>query len=219
MKWIFSFLIIATTELSAAADNYDVYIRKAPPKKPCQLIGKAKAGSMYAVQNAKKNRWDYPSIFQFNPDVTLAHLVQPGNDSTRFHEGDAVQIVGYVAKITDEGDESCNCGATKTIDTDTHINVVLDPATAKDKRTYFVVEVTPRLRDRIQKEKNFVWTTENLKAALEGKWVRVEGWLFFDRQHIGQAQNTHPKDPKRHNFRKTCWEIHPVTKIEFVNGP
>jgi hypothetical protein len=36
------------------------------------------------------------------------------------------------------------------------------------------------------------WSTDNLKAKLEGHWVKVRGWLFFDAEHKSQSVNTTP---------------------------
>jgi hypothetical protein len=35
--------------------------------------------------------------------------------------------------------------------------------------------------------------------------------MFFDEEHKGSAKNT--CKTCEHVWRKTCWEIHPVTKI------
>ena len=48
--------------------------------------------------------------------------------------------------------------------------------------------------------------------------MKITGWLFFDDHHKLEADNTDLGDNKgKKNWRRTCWEIHPVTKIEL--GP
>src|SRR5262249_49423373 len=46
------------------------------------------------------------------------------------------------------------------------------------------------------------------------KFVEVTGWLLFDSAHVHEAENTNPGG--RHNFRATCWEIHPITDLKVV---
>jgi len=39
--------------------------------------------------------------------------------------------------------------------------------------------------------------------------------MFFDEAHIKQADSTNSTGKK--NFRATCWEIHPVTKLQVLD--
>ena len=48
-------------------------------------------------------------------------------------------------------------------------------------------------------------------TKLRGRKVTFTGWLFFDAQHSPSARNTNPRGT--HNWRATCWEIHPVTEM------
>lgn len=68
------------------------------------------------------------------------------------------------------------------------------------ERLAVVVETTPRLRIKHKK-----WTEKNLDPWLDADApVRIRGWLMFDpehRNHMGK-------------YRKSMWEIHPITKIE-----
>jgi hypothetical protein len=50
-----------------------------------------------------------------------------------------------------------------------------------------------------------------------GRCVRVRGWMLFDAEHKGEAENTAPGRPR--NWRATAWEIHPVTSIEVAPRP
>jgi hypothetical protein len=74
-----------------------------------------------------------------------------------------------------------------------------------------VVEVTPRLREKIKAD-GVDWSTKALRSKLLGRWVTFTGWLLFDEEHASQAENTNPGRPR--NWRATAWEIHPVTQID-----
>ena len=144
------FLIWPLFFLGPFAWSADVYLEKAPPHKHCALRGSAKAGSTKAKENAQKNRWRPPLQLDFDNTATTQALVQPGTDRARWSNERAARIRGYVA-VVKQGTrgESCNCGATALIDSDTHIAVVTNSNMAQDKRTYVIVEITPRIRKRL----------------------------------------------------------------------
>jgi hypothetical protein len=79
-----------------------------------------------------------------------------------------------------------------------------------------IVEVTPRWR-QMMKAQGVDWSTRTLQKTLPGHWVKVRGWLLFDLEHAGAAENTHPGG--RANWRATAWEIHPITALEIVQHP
>ncbi|MCA1613350.1 MAG: hypothetical protein LC800_04155 [Acidobacteria bacterium] len=76
-----------------------------------------------------------------------------------------------------------------------------------------VVEVTPRTR-RAASGRGLDWSQEGLRRALDGRRCRIAGWLLFDREHEGEAENTAPG--REGNWRATAWEIHPATRIEVL---
>jgi hypothetical protein len=196
----------------------DVYVEKASPHKHCRLIGNAAPKSKKAAENVLKNRWHPPAPTAFDTSITTQSLIQPGNDPTRWSAGQAGRIRGYVAvvKANTEG-ESCNCASKKPIDCDTHIAVVPDRESLTDRTKYVFVEVTPRVREVLAAQNPPIdWSSDDLKKRLLGKRVEFEGWMFFDSAHTGQAVTTHPVDPKRRNWRATCWEVHPVTSIKLL---
>ena len=41
--------------------------------------------------------------------------------------------------------------------------------------------------------------------------VQFTGWLLFDTDHVHEAVNTAPDNPR--DWRNTVWEIHPATVI------
>ena len=79
-----------------------------------------------------------------------------------------------------------------------------------------IVEVTPRWRAAMQQD-SVDWSTATLQQTVEGHWARVRGWLMFDAEHKGQAENTHPAGAT--NWRATAWEIHPISAITVIPPP
>jgi hypothetical protein len=175
---------------------------------PCGPEGTATSVAGKAL-NRIKNRYQLPDEDAIDPDVSLPAMLAPGNDVGRFSEEKAAAIRGYVVRVMVGGNkETCNCGATKPDERDTHIELALAKDAPPTQRV--IVEVTPRLR----KLKGAEWTTKALKKKIEGQWVEVTGWLLFDTMHIEQAENTKPGNPS--NWRATCWELHPATAIEVL---
>jgi hypothetical protein len=77
-----------------------------------------------------------------------------------------------------------------------------------------ILEVTPPMRDWA-KSRGVDWSTDTLERTLLSRWCRFEGWLFFDRAHADESENTNPGGSG--NWRATAWEIHPVTAIEVID--
>jgi hypothetical protein len=95
--------------------------------------------------------------------------------------------------------------------TDTHITVALTPGDPNTQS--IVVEVTPRWREKMSAQGSD-WSTDTLAATLVHHKVRFSGWLLFDLDHVGQAVNTAPDGA--HDWRKTVWEIHPITSMQIL---
>lgn len=215
-------ILIATIATVWHVEAADTYIEKMPPKRPCLLSGDRSASDPKGKENAEKNRWHAPRNSDFDTRITTQALTQRGNDRDRWNSTKAARLTGYVAVVKDgTKGESCNCGATGKSDIDTHIAVVANARDADDKRKYVIVEVTPRMREILAAQKPAVdWSTVTLKKLLLHRTVQFQGWIFFDSDHVNQATNTHPTDPKRNNWRATCWEIHPVTGFAIkANAP
>jgi len=110
------------------------------------------------------------------------------------------------------GTESVNCGATTLPFRDTHIEVTLsDSDTASTRRV--IVEVTPKWREFLSRQGED-WSTAALRQLLEGNCAEFTGWMFWDKHHRGDAENTDPGGTN--NWRATAWEVHPVTAIRVV---
>jgi hypothetical protein len=176
------------------------------------------ASAPFKTLNALKNRNAPPKPGDMDHLVSLAAMIAPGADDTRFNPKNGVTVTGYVMEVTVGGKESCNCKATNPIDRDTHIALSLSKTAKKNQRV--IVEVTPRLRKQM-KAQGVDWSTDTLKKTagkgIKGKWVEVTGWLLFDFAHTDGAENSSPG--KQGNWRATCWEVHPVTSIKVLAGP
>lgn len=180
----------------------------------CPIDGSARSPKVRAL-NYLKNRTAIPSTSDIDSTVTLKGMLTPGSDRSRWSTKHAAVVEGYVANVIVGGIETVNCGANDPADRDTHIELTLDPMN-DDERKHVIVEVTPRVRDEMQRQgKN--WSTKALRSQLLGRWVRVTGWLLFDAEHEGQSLNT--AGPRaRKIWRATAWEIHPITAIEVLPG-
>ncbi len=182
--------------------------------KGCPPEGDAKPDGVKAV-NILKNRIEPPKSDDFDPNATIASMLHSGEDDSRWDDKQAATIVGYVRDVKPGGIETCNCHAKSLDDRDTHIELVLDPSHAADTDV-LIVEVTPRWRD-FAKANGVDWSTPTLKASIANKWVRVTGWMMYDYEHENASENTAPG--KSGNWRRTAWEIHPITQLEIMNRP
>ncbi len=180
----------------------------------CPLEGNAKRKDILAL-NRLKNRYNFPKESDFVKDITLQSLLKDGEDSERWTPHQAVEIIGYVSEVVKGGVETCNCKATDDENRDTHIEIMDNPMAAEFKNP-LIAEVTPRFR-YIMAKKGIDWSTRTLRKNFKGRWVKIQGWLFYDTEHADEADNTKPG--RERNWRKTAWEIHPITSIEIVQRP
>ena len=156
-----------------------------------------------------KNRTALPQAADFDSRVTLAALLQAGDDRARWSAVRAARFEGYVVAVSEGGIEAANCFT--LVNRDTHIDIAL--RTDAPRRERVILEVTPRLREWARQQGRD-WSTPALQRELVGHWCRFEGWLFFDSGHATESDNTAPG--REGNWRATGWEIHPVTYIEVV---
>jgi hypothetical protein len=175
-----------------------------------------------AFLNLAKNRTDIPSPgqIQIMTIASIKQISQPatwktGNDRAGLQgpgkEGTPVQVVGFLKKAKPESAESCNCGLATKKNTDVH--VVMVEASPDPEDSSITAEVTPRIRAAGHPK----WTAERLQA-LEGKLVRLTGWLMLDTAHLPHPvllPNERKHEPLK---RSTNWEVHPITKIERCTG-
>lgn len=203
-KALLLFLVITLYSCKSGGGDMDIY-------QNCPLEGDAKRPDVREL-NTLKNRYTLPDSTDFDHTITLQAMLAPGNDRNRFSDRKAVDIKGYVYDVKVGGDESCNCHERNPQYRDTHIELTISDNT--EEKACVIVEITPRMR-ALMEQKGKDWTTDNLRSTIKGRMVEVQGWLLFDEEHLTQAENTDPDNPK--DWRATCWEVHPVTSIEVIN--
>lgn len=208
---------LKTLNVAAAAPAFSpVWERPAPLTgtftsgvKKCGPTGSAPGNET----NRRKNRVDVPASYHkvsFGDFFKLPDLHVPKDRSTwkpaeaaeiARYEGVAISMIGYLVAIKPQAGgsgETTNCRWTSYAETDWHMALVEEPG--QGERLAVVVETTPRIRIKHKR-----WTEANLESWLDKDLpVRISGWLMFDpehRNHMGK-------------YRKSMWEIHPITKIE-----
>ena len=174
----------------------------------CPNVGIALTSNARRIHRLK-NRTAVPQAADFDTNVTLDALLQPGNDRDRWSTDRAARIQGQVIDVAYAGLEATNCY--HPCRRDIHILLATRKEAAKTEQV--VLEVTAGLRELAEQQK-MNWSEEKLKAQLIGHWCEFEGWLYFDVDHDEEAENTNPQRPA--NWRATSWEIHPVTKITVI---
>lgn len=172
------------------------------PFKGCPAEGTAKSAKNKA-HNRLKNRDRAPS--DIDESITLRDLMLKANDK-KFDEDTAVKITGWVVDVTPGGKtETCNCAG--KAGQDMHIDIVQRRSHAADKKQHFVVEITPRWQGELG-------DIATVRSKIKGKCVQFTGYLFYDSIHADEAENTKPG--RKANWRKTAWEVHPVTSYRNV---
>ena len=156
-----------------------------------------------------KNRTAFPRESDFDPNVTLAALLQPGDDTYRWSTDRAARVQGYVIDVAYAGAEATNCFS--PCRRDIHILIATHKGAAKSEQV--VLEVTPGLSDWATQQ-GIDWSEQTLRAQLIGRWCEFEGWLYFDVGHAEESENISPGRPS--NWRATAWEVHPITKITVI---
>jgi hypothetical protein len=156
-----------------------------------------------------KNRTAFPQVSDFDPEITLDALLQPGDDRNRWATDHAARIQGEVIDVAFARPEATNCFS--PCRRDVHILIANRKDAAKNEEV--VLELTPNLREWAT-ARGIDWSEQTLEAQLVGHWCEFEGWLYFDVGHAEESENTAPHNPA--NWRATAWEIHPVTKIRVI---
>lgn len=187
----------------------------------CAPTGDATATSVPdPYLNALKNRDVAPPSYT---RVTVAKIVSdvPGakkagkirrdrwtesqRKSVRSKEESGIELTGYLAGVTHEDVESCNCSDPDRRD----YHMWLVPAPGNKQSKSVVIELSPRLLD-----KHSDWPALARKAWHDGTLVRIRGWRMWDQDHPEQLRNRTGLDGVVHHAtRATLWEIHPIHEI------
>ncbi len=171
---------------------------------PCPKWGDATTPEKKQL-NIFKNASVRVSASRTPEDLPLNKLItsRKRKDKGLFMDGAYVITEGWLVSFEEEGPESCNCqkATKKKKNGDVHMYVGLKKNAAK--KDCIVVEITPEF-----KKKNPDYATlleENTK-------IRITGFLLYDFLHENAATNS--CSACTNVWRRTCWEIHPVTEIE-----
>jgi hypothetical protein len=175
-----------------------------------------------ALLNQAKNRTDIPAPAAVQ-DLTitdLAGISQPASWKTGTprdslvgpgREGTPVRLIGRLKIAKREHQETCNCELNSLTDTDIHLVVVRKLSDPEEKSV--TLELTPRVR--AAGHPNWVFPQV---SPLQGKLVRVTGWLMLDTGHLHPSSLLPGEHPRSSLKRLTNWEIHPVTKLEVCHS-
>lgn len=163
------------------------------------------------IQGESKRREDQISDSLKNRNVVSPHFgtlvaedfLLTGNDVNRYHSTSYVRVRGKIVEVKHGGAELCNCHSTEKLDLDIHI--VLADSIGEGN---IICEVN-RYTQAIDKNLSYAEV-----HAMIGKQVYIYGWLFFDGEHKQNASNT--CTTCTNVWRNTCWEVHPVMKIEII---
>ncbi len=173
----------------------------------CPDYGTATDPKHKALNKGKNKSVKIPNTWLIQ-SLPLPHLINSvkKNDEKRYLNGAYVYTEGYLISAEEEGPETCNCNKAtkKKKNGDVHIYLGLVPD-AQNKKC-IIVEITPAYKKA---------HPDYDEALVKNKKVRVEGLLLFDFEHKGNAINT--CQSCGNVWRKTCWEIHPVTNITLID--
>lgn len=149
------------------------------------------------------------------------------------YEKELVSLTGYLVLAYAGPPESINCGSTDFHDW--HLEVFAEPSDHPPRPgdpTPIICEITPRAQNaifqdgtRLQSLAAFI-RAPNLSHEPTGhpaRKVRLTGNLVWDDDHNGAADigaviRTVGANKYHNPWRSTAWEIHPVAKIEVLEG-
>ena len=148
-------------------------------------------------------------------------------------EKQVVSVTGYIQLFYVGPPETTNCGSGEYHDW--HLEVMdkpIDHPPQAGDPTPIVCEITPRTQNaiykdgiRLQELANYFRPTDFSYQATGHKpvKVRITGYLLWDDEHngaadVGTAIKTAPPLKFHNPWRQAAWEIHPVYKIERLDG-
>lgn len=152
--------------------------------------------------NVLKNR---PIIQgQIDSTVTLNSILADGVDTDRFNDSEYICITGWCILAKLGGPESCNCKTADKQKQDVHFVIAKDSnETSQD--SCMIAEATAKFR-----QNNSINPSDFV-----GHKLYICGWIFRDDEHVRNSIND-AKTGTKDTFRKTPWEIHPITVLAII---
>ena len=140
-----------------------------------------------------------PVLIPLNSLITT----KKSQDRNLYASGAYVYTEGYLVSFQEQGPEACNCDEAKAKlkDGDVHIYIGLKKNALK--KNCIVVEITPAFK---KKHPDYATLLDNNIR------VRITGKLLYDFIHEKDSINYCTSCAGA--WRRTCWEIHPITDIE-----
>jgi hypothetical protein len=176
----------------------------------CPAVGRTKDGNEPSAKiqclNRLKNRTGAPD--DINAGITFNDLYNSKDNPYLFNEKQGASITGYLVEAITSKGESCNCYTDDPDLRDIHIYLSPIPEIA-NKKDCIIVEITA-----VGKHNHVDWHLSYFNS-LKGHKVKVTGYLLYDFEHRGNSYEYNPEGP--HLWRRTSWEIHPVTQVQAVD--
>jgi len=171
---------------------------------PCPKYGSATTPEKKKL-NILKNAGVNVSATKIPEKLPLKNLLPARKRIDRHLYADGAYVVteGFLISFEEEGPESCNCNKAKKSLKNGDVHIYLGLKKNALKKNCIVIEITPPFKKKHPDYESML--EENIK-------VRVKGYLLYDFLHEKDAINTCNSCDRA--WRKTCWEIHPVTDIE-----
>jgi hypothetical protein len=224
MNKICTYLLVLLWACSYTTHAQDMTTIMVPdPQNPGETIACGQEGSqkdgpnknshLAYIGNPFKNQFGIPDPAKVT-QVQIADLLKAVKTS-KYSNGQPVQVSGYVYMVKPGGIESCNCATKDQAFIDTHIEITPDENNTGEPYR-MIVEITPRMREIMEKQ-GIDWSTATLKEKIMKRHITVQGWLFYDEIHEPEAYANTPANPK--DWRGSCWEIHPITALTVDDAP
>lgn len=190
MKYILAILIIFIQSFSIA--------------QPCPKYGNSTTAEKRKL-NTLKNAIVNVNASRIPESLPLKNLItsKKRKDRNLYADGAFVVTEGYLISFEEEGPEACNCGKAKAKLKNGDVHMYIGLKKNALKKDCIVVEITPAFKKKYPDYETLL--EENIK-------IRITGFLLYDFIHEKDAINT--CNTCTSAWRRTCWEIHPITDIE-----
>ena len=196
MKKTFLFSVVFSIALSSFAQ-------------PCPKYGKTN-NTEERKRNRLKNTGVNVSDSREAEFLPLRNLLPTKKrvDKNLYMQGAYVYTEGYLTSHEEQGPETCNCNKASKANKTGDVHMYLSLVTDAPKKNSLVVEITPAFKKKFPDYDSLL---------IDGTKIRVFGFLFYDTPHEGSSFTTCKKCGNI--WRKTCWEIHPITFIQPIEEP